>query len=438
MKVVVIGHGTAGQTAAAVVKKVNLEAEVTVLEKHKYVAFHPCSLPAVLGGKLKLEDVIERAPKGKVKVITEAEAELIDLDRKEVRYRRDGGSDVIEYDKLILATGLRPTFPKVNMDLEGVGTVWDVESVERLLKVLGNKVVVIGGSATGIEVAAELSGTGREVVLIEMMEQLMPGGVDPPIASTVAKALKDMGVKVMLKTALQGFKERGGRLSAVVTNRGEIEAETAIVVTGAKPNVELARRSGLPIGEAGGVKVDDFLYVTEDVLAAGDVAEVKDFITGKPTTTGLASTALVQGRIAGENVIGKLVKYKGALSPYIVKLGELAFGGVGISASKANRLGMNYLTFRFSGFDLPRYIPEKGRVLVWMITTPEGRIIGAQVFGRRIRQYINFLTAAIYAGFRVQDVRLMEFAYQPEITDVLDPVAVASEGLSRKYRLISR
>ncbi len=437
MDVVVVGHGTAGQTAAAVVKKVSPDAQVTVLEKHNYVAYHPCSLPAVLGGKLRLEDVIERVPKGKVRVITGATAKLVDQEAKEVIFERDGSTDSLPYDKVILATGLKPSFPPVEgLQLEGVGTVWDVESVESLLKFLGNKVVVVGGSATGIEVAAELASTGRDVTLIEMMEQLMPGKVDPPIASTVAKHLKDMGVKVHLKTALQELRGEGGKLKEVVTNRGTFEAETAIVVTGAKPNVDLAKRSGLPLGKSG-VKVDEYLYSTEHVLAAGDVAEVKDFVTGRPITTGLASTALVQGRIAGENVVGRVIKYRGALSPYVVKVGEFSFGGVGISATQASRLGMKYLSFRFSGFDLPRYMPEKRRVFVWLVTTPDGKLIGAQLFGRRIRQHLTFLTAAIYAGFRVQDIRLMEFAYQPEIIDVVDPVASAAEGISRKYRLIT-
>lgn len=439
MQYVVVGHGTAGQTAAAVLKKVDPDSEVYVIEKGNYVSNHPCALPMVLGGRLPLEALGESVPKGRINLLLGARAEKIDLNEKRVIFNKDGSVDELPYDKLILATGLKPVFPKVEgMDLEGVGTVWDIETVRDLLKVMGNKVVVVGGSATGIEVAAELAKTGRDVMLIEALEQLMPGKIDPPISSAIARALTGMGVKVMLKTRMEKLEGSGGKLKYVVTASRKIEADTAIVVIGAKPNSDLAATSGLIIGETGAVRVNEYMFTSDpNVLAAGDVAEVRDFVTGRPTATGLASTALVQGRIAAENAAGTRVRYKGALSPYIVPLGDYWFGGVGISASKAEQLGIEYLAFRFAGSDLPRYIPGRDKFIVWLITDRRGRLLGAQLFGRRgVRERVLFLTAAIYAGFRVQDIRVMEFAYQPEVCDLLDPIAVTAEGMSRKFRLL--
>lgn len=436
MEYVVIGHGTAGQTAAAVLKKVDPESQVTVIEKGRHVAIHPCSLPMVLSGRLSLAEVEERVPRGKVDLILGSEAKRIDRESKVVYFIKDGSLESIGYDRVILATGLRPIVPRVEgIDLEGVGTVWDLESVSDLLRQLGNKVVVVGGSATGIEVASELARTGREVTLIEATEQLMPGKVDPPISSLVMKALNDLGVKVMLKTPMERLEGSGGRLTHVVTPKGAIEADTAVVVIGARPDVSVALESGLRIGETGGVKVDEYMFTSDPyVLAAGDVAEVRDFVTGMPTLTGLASTALVQGRIAAENAAGGRVKYPGALSPFLVPVGDHFFGGVGLSASRAEALSIDYLAFRFSGADLPRYMGGRDNVVIWMITDREGRVLGAQVFGRRgVRERILFLTAAIYANFKVQDIRIMEFAYQPEVCDVLEPIATAAEGMYRKY-----
>lgn len=436
MDYVVVGHGTAGQTAAAVLKKVDPESEVTVIEKGKHVAIHPCSLPMVLSGRLSLADVEERVPRGKVNLILGGEAKRVDRERKLIYFIKSGSLESINYDKLIIATGLSPALPKVEgMDLEGVGTVWDLESVRDLLNQLGNKVVVVGGSATGIEVASELASTGRDITLIEATEQLMPGKLDPPIASLVMKSLSDLGVKVVLKNPMERLEGSGGKLTRVITPKGEIEADTAIVVTGAKPNVSLAIESGLRIGETGGVKVDDYMFTSDPhILAAGDVAEVRDFVTGEPTLTGLASTALVQARIAAENAAGGKTKYSGALSPFLVSVGDYFFGGVGLSASKAESLSIDYMAFRFSGADLPRYMKGKDNAVIWIVTDRVGRLLGAQVFGRRgVRERVLFLTAAIYANFKVQDIRLMEFAYQPEVCDVLEPIATAAEGMYRKY-----
>jgi NADPH-dependent 2,4-dienoyl-CoA reductase/sulfur reductase-like enzyme len=202
MRVVVIGYGTAGQTAASFAKKFDENAEVIVIERHSYPIYHPCSLPMVLSGKFSLDELYERKPWPGVEVITGAEAKEIDKERKIVRYEKNGTYNEIEYDSLVLAMGLRPTFPPVKgMGLEGVGTVWDIESVKNLK--IGDKVAVVGGSATGIEVSAELSKTGRKVYLFEMMEQLMPGKVDPPISSLVAKKLTEMGVEVRVKSPLR-------------------------------------------------------------------------------------------------------------------------------------------------------------------------------------------------------------------------------------------
>ncbi|RLG40382.1 MAG: hypothetical protein DRO05_06435, partial [Thermoproteota archaeon] len=173
MRVVVIGYGTAGQTASAIAKKRNPELEVVVLEKRSYPAYHPCLLPYALSGKVPLEDIVERRKPPNVELITNATAKKIDPYRKLVEFERGGSVEHLEYDFLVISTGLRPTVPPVEgLDLEGVSLFWTVEDVERLQRRNLERVAIIGGSATGIEVAAELAALGKDVTLVEMMEQL--------------------------------------------------------------------------------------------------------------------------------------------------------------------------------------------------------------------------------------------------------------------------
>jgi NADH oxidase (H2O2-forming) len=426
MRVVVIGYGTAGQTAASFAKKFDENAEVIVIERHSYPIYHPCSLPMVLSGKFSLDELYERKPWPGVEVITGAEAKEIDKERKIVRYEKNGTYNEIEYDSLVLAMGLKPTFPPVKgMDLEGVGTVWDIESVKNLK--IGDKVAVVGGSATGIEVSAELSKTGRKVYLFEMMEQLMPGKVDPPISSLVAKKLTEMGVEVRVKSPLR---EILGKDRVEGIDVGErIDVDSVIVVTGAKPNSDLARKSGIEVGETGGVKVNERMETSvKGIFAAGDVAEVRDLITGLPTTTGLASTALVQGKVAGCNAVGGNEVYKGALSPFIVTLGDYQFGGVGLTSSQAERLGIRHETMRIMASDLPKYNKERDRVVLWAVVGEDGRLLGAQIFGKReVRGRLMFLTLAIEMGLRVQDIRKIPIPYHPDLCDVNDPISMLSD-----------
>ncbi len=437
MRVVVIGNGTAGQTASAVAKKDAPDAEVIVLEKHRYPSYHPCALPYVVAGKLPLEDALERTTRPGIEVVVGAKATKIDTESKVVHYVKDGSDEKLDYDVLIIATGLTPTKPPIRgLELEGVRVLWDVEDAEYIMKHMGERVVVVGGSATGIEVAGALSEVGKEVWLVEMMEQLMPGKIDPPVAAAAAKYLASLGVKVLLKSPVKEIRGPTGRVSEVVAGDEVIEADTVIVAAGVKPNSQLAAESGLPIGEAGGVKVDERLQAAPDVYAAGDVAEVRDFVTGRPTVTGLVSTALVQGRIAGRNAVGGDLRYKGALSPFVVHVRDYLLAGVGLSSTQAERLSIPHITGRFSSQDLEKYVPGSSKMVTWLVASPEGRVLGAQFLGQKeVWGRVTAATLAILHGMTLKDLLVTEFAYHPLVTPVSEPLTVLAASMMRRYML---
>ncbi len=436
MRIVVIGYGTAGQTASAIAKKRNPKLEVVVLERRPYPAYHPCSLPYVLSGKIPFEDVVERRKPPNIELITKANAKRIDPYKKVVNFDREGSEEAIDYDFLVISTGLRPTLPPVEgLELEGVSLFWTVEDVERLRKRSLEKIVIVGGSATGIEVAAELATLGKEVYIIEMMEQLMPGKLDPPIASLVAQSLTKMGVNVLLKHPLKKIIGKRGEVVGVIAGDKEIEADTVILCTGAKPNVELAKISGIKIGEKGGIPVDQWMRTEyPNIYAAGDVAEVRDYVTGNPIVTGLASTALVQGRIAGMNISGGDVKYKGTLCPFVVHFGEFAVGCTGLTSSRAEKEGIEHVFGRFRGPDMAKEVPWSSSIVTWLVIDRRGRLLGAQFFGKQgIWGRVIFSTLAIMKEVNLSELEKMEFGYHPLISPVIEPLTVLAEALRRKY-----
>jgi len=439
MRVVVIGNGTAGQTASAVAKKDSPDADVIVLEKNEYPSYHPCALPYVVSGRLPLDAAIERATRPGIEVITRARATKIDAEPKVVHYVKDGSEEKLDYDVLIIATGLKPAKPPIQgLDLEGVRVLWNVEDAQYILEHMGERIVVVGGSATGIEVAAALSEVGKEVWLVEMLEQLMPGKVDPPIASAAAKYLASIGVNVLLKSPVKEIRGPTGRVSEVVAGDKVIEADTVIVAAGVKPNSQLAAESGLPIGETGGIKVNDELQVAPSIYAAGDVAEVRDFVTGRPTVTGLASTALVQGRVAGRNAVGGDLKYRGALSPFVVHVGDYLLAGVGLPSTQAERLNIPHVTGRFSSRDLEKYVPGSSKMVTWLVASPEGRLLGAQFWGQKeIWGRVTAATLAIMHGMSLRDLLVTEFSYHPLVTPVSEPMTVLADSMMKRYMLRS-
>ena len=204
-----------------------------------------------------------------------------------------------------------------------------------------------------------------------------------------------------------------------------------------RPNSDLAERAGLEIGETRGVVVDDHMRTSDPrIYAAGDVAQVRDFVTGRPVVVGLASTALVQGKVAGENAVGRETRYPGALGPFVVHMGEYSFGGVGLTSSRAEKLGIDHLSGRFSALTKPKYVDPESRIVCWVVTDPSGRLLGAQFFGRDgVRERVAAATLAIYSGMSVEDLRKMEFPYNPMICDVVEPFSVLAESVRRRYRL---
>ena len=151
LRVVVIGGVAAGPKTAARIVRQNSEAQVTVLEKGRFLSFAGCGLPYYVSGVVKEQKALMSTPVGvvrdaaffqkvkNVKVLIETEALEIDRAGKRVRARHNGqGDDLwLQYDKLVLATGARPIVPPIpGVNLENITTLHSVPDAEKLKALL--------------------------------------------------------------------------------------------------------------------------------------------------------------------------------------------------------------------------------------------------------------------------------------------------------------
>ncbi len=450
LKVVVIGGVAAGPKAAAKIMRLNPEAEVTLVEKGKFISYAGCGLPYFVSGAVKEQKDLMSTPIGVVRdaaffqkvkgvhVLTETEALEIDRAGKRVRIRRDGTESWLDYDKLVLATGAKPVVPPIpNVNLGNIFTLHGVPDAEKIkalaTQAKARQVVLIGGGLIGVETAEALIQIGCQVTLVEMLPQILRS-LDWEMARLVEKHMAGHGVKVLTNTQVTGF-EGEGSVSAVITSQGKLPADLVVLGIGVRPNTELARTSGLVLGPTGGIQVDETMRTNDsDIFAAGDCVECKDLVTGKPCYVPLGSTANKQGRVAAINVCGGNDRFPGVLGSMVCRVFDFCVARTGLSESAARAAGYAVTTVIVPDADRAHYMPgAKPIILKLVIETASRKLLGAQAVGPgNGDKRMDVAATAITAGLTVDQLSKLDLCYAPPYSGALDNLIVAANVARNK------
>ncbi len=246
-RLVIIGCDAAGLSAATQARRMITvaELEIVAFERSSRTSYAACGLPYLVGGFVKSPDsLIARSP---------------------------------EHDLLIStgASGILPEWPGI--DAKGVlqlRTLDDAAAMEQLIAAGARRAVVVGAGYIGLEVAEGLLQRSLQVTVVERLDAPMGAVLDADMAIDVADAMRAAGIDLRLGTAVTGFTVDGGRVRAVETAAGPVEADLVVIGLGVRPNAELARAAGVGVGESGGIQVDDHLRTdTPHIWAAGDCIE---------------------------------------------------------------------------------------------------------------------------------------------------------------------
>jgi nitrite reductase (NADH) large subunit len=192
------------------------------------------------------------------------------------------GGESLSYDALVLATGSSAFVPPVpGSDLPGVfvyRTVEDVVALESWVEGLGARPLrgtVVGGGLLGLEAAGALTGMGVETTVVEFADRLMPMQVDAGGGEALRRLVQGLGVSVRTGVGTSAIHAgEDGRVASVELADGTTEPmDVVVIAAGVRPRDELGREAGLPVGERGGVVVDDGCQTpVPDVYAVGEVA----------------------------------------------------------------------------------------------------------------------------------------------------------------------
>ena len=314
MKIVILGAGPAGVSAAETVRTHDPRAELVVISAEPHPPYSP---PAMIdhfltGSRAHLwrgEDWPQRW-----EVDYQRGVKATGLEPAQHQVALSDGSR-LDYDRLLVATGSRLYAPLAGAELPGIYNFKSLSAAEALVsrvrQGLARSAVIVGAGFIGIEIALLLRELGVEVTQVEMLDQVMPRMLDRHTAARALEAMRQRGVQVRLETKAEAFTGEG-RASGVRLESGEtLAADILIAATGVRPNLDYLQGSG--IAHNWGISVDVHLQTSApDVYAAGDVVEAPDRLTGEPYVHAIFPNAVAQGRVAGLNMLGFDVPYEGA------------------------------------------------------------------------------------------------------------------------------
>nr|WP_321479099.1 FAD-dependent oxidoreductase [uncultured Bacteroides sp.] len=440
MKIIIIGGVAGGATTAARIRRVDETAEIILLEKGKYISYANCGLPYYIGGVIEeREKLFVQTPQAfstrfKVDVRTENEVIAIIKEKKQVKIRRNDGSEYYEnYDKLVLSTGASPVRPPLpGIESEGIFTLRNVNDTDRIKAYINHhnikRAVVVGAGFIGLEMAENFHALGAKVSIVEMINQVM-APIDFSMASIVHQHLMEKGINLYLEQAVASFKKNGEEIEVTFKNGETIQADIVILSIGVRPETALAKEAGLTIGIAGGVQVNEYLQTSDEAIyAIGDVIEFPHPITGKPWLNYLAGPANRQGRIAADNILfDNQLKYEGSIGTSIAKVFDLTVASTGLAAKRLKQEEISYLSSTTHSSSHAGYYPDSLPLSI-KITFDEqtGRLYGGQIVGYDgVDKRIDEIALIIKNKGTIFDLMKVEQAYAPPFSSAKDPVAMA-------------
>mgnify|MGYP001071502476 CR=1 FL=1 len=442
MKVVVIGGGPGGYVAA--IRAAMLGADVTLVEKRKVggTCLNVGCIPTKsllassdvleminqsksyginIDGNIEIDftKVMERKDKIVDQLVKGIEfifdkkgvklingfGKLVDKNKIEVE-KTDGTKEVLEADKIILATGSVPIVPPI-FPYDGKKVITSDEAL--YLENPPKSMIIVGGGVIGCEFGQFFSRIGTKVTIVEMADQLLPFE-DKDVAKQLARAFKKDKIKMMTSRKIEKCEVKDDKVIAYLDGDTILEAETMLVSVGRKPYLEKLGLEDIGIDvERGKVVVNTKMETNvADIYAIGDIVD----------TPFLAHVASKEGIVAVENALGKdkEVSYR-AVPRCIYTSPEVA--AVGMTEKEAEAKGISYHTgnFDFRGLGKAQAIGQfQGFIKV--LTDDEDKIIGAAIVGPHATDLLAELTLAVELQLTAE-----------QVGSIIHPHPTLSEGI---------
>ena len=311
--IVIIGGGQAASSAAAKLRELDSDVNITILSAEPVLPYQrPPLSKKYLSREMPLERLVLRPEnwfeENNISIRLSCEVQQLDLGKNELTLS-DGSK--LGYDKLLIATGSYPRLlpAQIGGDLPNVYALRSVAHADKLAPLLESRepLVIVGGGYIGLEVAAVAKQFGLKVTLVEMAERILQRVAAPETSKFFRDLHAKHGVQILEGVGLEKISESpNGGLLVRLDNGETVEAGNVLCGIGVAPADELARVSGLQTDN--GIIVDEYCQASSpNVFAAGDCANF-DF-QGSRIRLESVPNAIHQAEVAAVNILGGKEKY---------------------------------------------------------------------------------------------------------------------------------
>ena len=257
--------------------------------------------------------------------------------------------------------------------------------------------------------------------------------LDADMGARVHEAMQRDGIDVRVSSPARGFAVADGRVRAVETDSGPVEADVVVLGVGVRARSRLASDAGLTVGAGDGIVVDSRQRAdaARHVWAAGDCSQTYDRITGRGVHLPLGTHANKQGLVIGRNLTGDDVEFPGVLSTSITKACSSEISRTGLGERDAAEAGFDAVAVSIDTTTRSGYYPGAEPMTVKLIADRASRrVLGAQIVGGSgAAMRIDSVAMALWSSSSVDDLMFADLAYAPPFSSVWDPVQVAARAL---------
>nr|WP_154985551.1 FAD-dependent oxidoreductase [Paenibacillus xylanexedens] len=398
-KLVVIGNGMAG--VKCVEEIINLEPdryEIVIYGTEPRPNYNRIMLSKVLQGEHSIQDIIINDwiwyAERNIRLCTGETVHRIDTRTKFIE--TEAGKKET-YDILILATGSSPFIPPIpGIDKERVMSFRSIDDCSRMSDYSKEyrKAAVIGGGLLGLEAARGLLHLGMEAVVVHNAPYIMNRQLDYEAAAMLQRELEDQGMSFLLNKNTQKVTGRTQAQGLLFTDGSKLEAQLVIVAVGIRPNVDLARRSGIATQRA--VVVDDHMRTSvPDIYAVGECAEHRGI------SYGLVAPLYEQGKVLARTLCGQEVPGYAGSVPY----SQLKVSGVDVFS--AGEISGDRMQTAIQHLDGIQGTYKK-------VLMQAGKVRGAILFGNTVEG--TALLGLVQRGADVAELAPKEDAPDPAVT----------------------